>query len=701
MTDENSENNQLVEWFNSSCRNVLDGGLRLAFILCGTKNWGLSVAESLLSQVEAKSVLVVSETIAGAIDPAKARTQLGRESDAILFDAIDVFDADGFGAVSGTLRGGGLFIVLIPPENEWVTNPVSRFRQRALTLFQHHQAVCFLQQDEPLPRIRLKLQHQRRLCDWPEPYRTSEQQQVVKAIIENAFSAKPVPLVLTSDRGRGKSSALGLAAGYLLEKGVNNIIVTAPRLTSSEPVFRHAQQVIPAAETDRGALVYNEHVLRFMAPDVLLEENPETDLLLVDEAAAIPLPMLEQLLNHYPHVVFATTIHGYEGTGRGFVLKFNKILDSFNPHWQQLSMHTPVRWEEDDPVEQWVDQLLCLDAELPDVPAIQQIELDHCTVNQLDRDELINNEEKLSSLFALLVYAHYRTQPSDLKHMLDDSKVRIYTLEQNKNILAALLVNEEGGFDKELSSLIYKGQRRPEGHLLAQTLTFHAGAEFAATLKYARIMRIAVHPQLQGNGLGTYLLKAVMEQEQQQGVDAIGSSFGATVALLRFWQHTGFETVRMGFTRDHASGTHSAVVLRPFTIEGEKVFQETRKRFLQSLSDWLQEPLADLGDELKAFLGREEKVSEAGLSETDWQDINSYIATHRGYEACMSALHKLVEMVPAHLAELAEQDRAVIVARVCQRQNWAETVKRCGFSGKNEAQKSLKRAIAELVKKFK
>ncbi|MGD8525167.1 MAG: GNAT family N-acetyltransferase [Thioalkalispiraceae bacterium] len=691
---------KLASWFAAQCEASLIEGSRIATLLSGSKDWGQDVATSLVNLHGAQRVLVVSADIPGSLAPAKARTQLGNEYDVILFDAHPGFDPEAFGAISGTLCAGGLFILLLPELPSWSEYRYNRFLQRAIRLSKKHQAVFFIEQDQPLPAIVNieSIGSVKQAC--PAPFRTAEQQQVVLAIEENANQQQPAPLVITSDRGRGKSSALGLAAGGLLGKGFPRIIVTAPRLATTEPVFRHAQQVLPDAESARSRLTYRHSQLEFFAPDNLLEQQPQADLLMVDEAAAIPLPMLEQLLHCYPHIVLATTTHGYEGTGRGFALKFNKILDAFNANWQSLKMRTPIRWKENDPVEHWVDRLLCLDAELDEVDATSVAQPGACQVYKIDREQLASDESMLSSLFALLVYAHYRTQPSDLLHLLDDPGVRIYTLQQGDKMIAALLVNQEGGFDEKLASEIYRGERRPSGHLLAQTLTFHAGCQPAATLNYARIMRIAVHPQLQGSGYGSCLLNQVVQREQQQGVDAIGTSFGATPELLRFWQHAGFALVRMGFTRDHASGTHSAVMLKPFSPAGQRVFEESRQRFLRSLPDWLVEPLHDLPEEMRNALKNLQQPVSRELSKADWQDIESFIETHRGYETCMGALRRLLEPNQGELGILTEPERSVVEARILQRQGWAETVKNSGVSGKAAAIRLLRTAIGKIVEKI-
>ena len=51
----------------------------------------------------------------------------------------------------------------------------------------------------------------------------------------------------------------------------------------------------------------------------------QAELVVIDEAAAIPLPLVKQLLG--PYLVFmASTINGYEGTGRSLSLKLLEQL---------------------------------------------------------------------------------------------------------------------------------------------------------------------------------------------------------------------------------------------------------------------------------------------------------------------------------------------------------------------------------------
>ncbi|MCC7517220.1 MAG: tRNA(Met) cytidine acetyltransferase, partial [Pseudomonadales bacterium] len=120
----------------------------------------------------------------------------------------------------------------------------------------------------------------------------------------------------------------------------------------------------------------------------------------------------------------------------------------------------------------------------------------------------------------------------------------------------------EGQLDEAIAQEIVAGRRRPRGHLLVQSLAIHLRHEVFLRQRVARVVRIAVHTQYQGRGLGSQLLQAVVDRLRGRGVNAVGSSFSASAEVLHFWQKNGFELLRVGYRRHAASAEPSALVLR-------------------------------------------------------------------------------------------------------------------------------------------
>jgi hypothetical protein len=50
--------------------------------------------------------------------------------------------------------------------------------------------------------------------------------------------------------------------------------------------------------------------------------------------------VLSALLPYFPRILMTTTVQGYEGTGRGFLLKFCATL----PQWRAFTLDDPLRW---------------------------------------------------------------------------------------------------------------------------------------------------------------------------------------------------------------------------------------------------------------------------------------------------------------------------------------------------------------------
>jgi tRNA(Met) cytidine acetyltransferase len=693
-------------------------GHRRALVLAGTADWGRGCACKILAHLGVSTPLWLADTTGTAN---LARKWLGREVDVLVIDAHNGLDPDALGAAAGSLRAGGLLLVLCPPLADWPQQPdpqlvrisvypwrpeqlSNRFIRRLARLLQRSPDAMLVEQSRPIPPDVDTASASALSPQSPTDrlWRTQDQRRAIEAVLRVARGHRRRPLVVTSDRGRGKSAAFGIAAAQLLMEGCKPVLVTGPRLDAVQPLFRHAAALLPDASVGSGWIEWRGRRIEFHAPDALAQARTETRLLLVDEAAALPLPLLERLLSHYARIAFATTVHGYEGSGRGFSLKFPGVLDRRAPGWHALSLREPIRWAEDDPVERLVSRALLLDADISAGAGFGDTSPRACRIERIDRDALVDDESFLSELFGLLILAHYRTRPFDLRQLLDGPNLSVLTLRHRERLLGVALLAREGGLGPELAEGIWSGRRRVRGHLIPQSLAAHLGLREGVGLVGERVMRVAIHPQAQGRGLGTRLMEAVTEQARRSGADWLGASFGATPELLGFWRHSGLEPVRAGVTHEASSGAHSVLVLRGLTERGCHLQQAARKRFLDQLPHQLSGPLGELDPLLAAGLMRREDWDPAfaGPDDQDWLDLVAFVFGGRSYEDSHPAIWKLTRLGLSNSranAVSCAQQAALLAAVVLMKHPWERLAQTFELTGRRACLKALRQALRPLV----
>ncbi len=516
---------------------------------------------------------------------AKQKQQwLGTECDLLVVDARDAVDWDLVAASSGCLKAGGLWLFVTNEPGLWrqQPNPAAKrvlpypldaavytglFKQFWLEQLQDAQ---WLQLIEGLPAVIPVLPEVITTAQAELPYRTAEQHQAVAAIHKVVTGHRRRPLVLTAHRGRGKSGALGLAAAQLAQQGKTDILLTGPSPVAVQTAFLIAAGLLNQSYQQGQNQLLNG-AIRFVPVDVLLVEKQQNTVILADEAAAIPTPQLQQLTDLYSRLVFATTEHGYEGTGRGFQLRFQSYLQQHCPGFQKLHLHQPIRYQANDPLEQLIFRGFLLEQTDSVITAPLQPKVSSYPIK-----DLLLQPQKLQQIFSLLSLAHYQTDVMDLWALLDNPTLKLYTLEQDQRVLACALISFEGELDAELTVAVAHGKRRVQGHLLAQSLAFHCLQPELATQKMARIQRIVVNPSLQMQGLGSQLLNFVLQDLQSQQY-LVGTSFGATLALAKFWQKAGFYPVKLSHQHEQASNEASVLMLY-----GEQ-FQYLQQQFSRQL----------------------------------------------------------------------------------------------------------------------
>ncbi|GAB9469473.1 N-acetyltransferase 10 [Globisporangium polare] len=429
--------------------------------------------------------------------------------------------------------------------------------------------------------------------------RTLDQAKAILTFVE-AISEKTLrsTVALTASRGRGKSAALGMSLAAAVAYGYSNIFVTAPSPENLNTVFdfifkgfdalkykEHLDyEIIQSTNPEfNNAIVrvniFREHrqTIQYIQPNHH-EKLAQAELLAIDEAAAIPLPVVKKLLG--PYLVFmSSTINGYEGTGRSLSLKLIQKLREqqgsagdaaahaasgihgdnkqrkgerklHEERWQaastaahaaasgattgrvlrEVTLSIPIRYALNDPVEKWLNDLLCLDA----TSASHRIVAGtphpkDCELYYVNRDSLFSyhklSESFLQRIMSLYVSSHYKNQPNDLQLLSDAPAHHIFALlgpaaesqgnaGQLPDVLCVVQVALEGEISKEsVKAQLARGQRA-SGDLIPWTVSQQFQDSEFASLSGARVVRIATHPDVTGMGYGSRAVELLSKYYQ-------------------------------------------------------------------------------------------------------------------------------------------------------------------------------------------
>ena len=570
-----------------------------------------SLSECITSRQRLSNIVRLPDLHSNSDRADQINALLGSEFKCILFDANDAFDERLFAACAGTIIGGGILVLQTPSLDQWgefgsASDNTSNFLFRiARKIAEHHTHVLFnsdshvdrnsdnaalliasteettntpltvLQTSDPESQSQSQFQSQPQPQSLPSlktPSRSgqltntaesewqAEQAQLVDQLVDNLLHNSDSTVVVQADRGRGKSALIGLAVRRLratTSLSDINITMTASRQSACRVLLRHAHNT-DASDTDEKV-----QSIRFVPVDIALKM--QHDLLIVEEAGNIPIPVLVQMTQSSNRIVFATTVQGYEGAGRGFALRFAKQLNTIRPGWLKLQPTHPIRWSANDPLEAFVNDAFLLKSSLnPDVTR-KSLTAQNAVVNQVSKQTLSTNDSVLDEIYALLIQAHYQTTPADLRNLIDKEQLLVFAQHTNHVLTGAALVALEGGIAPGLHDDIMSKERRLPDQLLPQLLAQSAAEKSVLNLNFSRIVRIAVHPQLQRRGYGTALFKAIREQLRPLNT-TLGTSFGADSESVSFWLKLGLTPIHYGYKVNARSGVRSACLM----LDGEQ-----------------------------------------------------------------------------------------------------------------------------------
>lgn len=586
-------------------------GIRSLLVLSGEEGWCFDHALKLRDALPGDWLWISPQPDAeNHCSPSALQTLLGREFRHAVFDARHGFDAAAFAALSGTLKAGSWLVLLLPVWEEWENQPdadslrwsdcpdpiaTPHFVQHLKRVLTADNDAILWRQNQPF-----SLAHFTPRTDWhpatgaPQP----EQQQLLQQLL----AMPPGVAAVTAARGRGKSAL----AGQLISRIAGSAIVTAPAKAATDVLAQFAGEKF-----------------RFIAPDALLASDEQADWLVVDEAAAIPAPLLHQLVSRFPRTLLTTTVQGYEGTGRGFLLKFCARF----PHLHRFELQQPIRWAQGCPLEKMVSEALVFDDE-----NFTHTPQGNIVISAFEQTLWRSEPETPLKVYQLLSGAHYRTSPLDLRRMMDAPGQHFLQAAGENEIAGALWLVDEGGLSQQLSQAVWAGFRRPRGNLVAQSLAAHGSNPLAATLRGRRVSRIAVHPARQREGTGQQLIAGALQYTRD--LDYLSVSFGYTGELWRFWHRCGFVLVRMGNHREASSGCYTAMALLPMSNAGKQLAEREHyrlRRDAQALAKWNGETLPV------------DPLNDAVLSDDDWLELAGFAFAHRPLLTSLGCLLRLLQ----------------------------------------------------------
>ena len=393
----------------------------------------------------------------------------------------------------------------------------------------------------------------------------------VEAITEKTLRST---VTLTAARGRGKSAALGVAVAAAIAHGYSNIFITSPSPENLKTLFEfifkgfdalgyqdhHDYTIMQSTNPDFNKAIVRVNIhrqhrqtIQYIQPQDAYTLG-QAELLVIDEAAAIPLPLVRKLMG--PYLVFmASTINGYEGTGRSLSLKLIQQLreqsrskgsngsdhvidrstgkeskDGTEPSiagrtLREITLSEPIRYARGDGVEKWMNKVLCLDATLPRSNLNTQgcPHPSQCQLLHVNRDTLFSfnkaSEKFLQKMMALYVASHYKNSPNDLQLMSDAPAHQLFVLvppvDESANVLPEPLVVIQVALEGQISreSVLNSLSRgiRAGGDLIPWIVSQQFQDENFAGLSGARVVRIATNPEYINMGYGSRALELLVD----------------------------------------------------------------------------------------------------------------------------------------------------------------------------------------------
>ena len=708
---------------------------RRVLVLAGTRKQTYETTHAVLEAlpVGIRDTVVLSREASWAcetIEPERSAEIMGRTVDLLVLDLHDATIPNAIGRATGAVNGGGILVLLCPDLEAWASqrdafdemlvvaphvleDVTGHFKRTLVETLLSHPGIGIIDVDADERTTSGVTEAPERgppsrsfgpppIHAFPDAaYRSCQSSDQVRilSVLEGLLD-QGQSVVVSAERGRGKSSVAGIAAASLLEHG-HQITVTAPEVEHVHTLLERAEAVLEVMgheperrDTRYPVIATSAGEIRYCPPEDILDPQG-VDVLLIDEAAGIPVPTLESFLA-CDRIAFFSTLFGYEGSGQGFATRFLDRLAASRHHVETHDMTTPIRYAANDPIESWLNRALLLDARAVDDRAIETATTSSVRYHRWDAEELPDHPHVLRQMIGLLATAHYRTEPNDVARILDAPNLEVATLDHEGSVVAVALLAREGGLTSAERDRAYRGDRL-RGNMLPDIFINEFRDPEPAGRAGVRIVRIATHEALRRRGLGSQLL-ADMREDIGDACAWIGAGFGLTAELVKFWQENEFVPIFIGERRNRASGAHSVVML-------DGTDPDLRDRYSASLPARLRGSLSDAHRDLDpgavlAVFHAIESNTALTISSASWRGLVAASFGPGRYDLDPEPARRLVVhhlVTGTHRELLTDRQAYLLIRKILQGHPWDRVTDDMAYPSIGQTRRAVGEALQPLV----
>jgi tRNA(Met) cytidine acetyltransferase len=601
--------------------------------------------------------------------PLDLKKVLGREYDIAVIALDDLIRPNVIAGVAGTVKGGGILSIILSRNSLARTKNFKKYFMTSICRAENVLWLDLVNDEVKCSKVAFRTPPKRRIPNLipgvPEVIArmviTSDQAKALKAILD-LMKGKWRSLLIYGDRGRGKSYIIGLALATGIKfRLVGRVTLTAPDPWNVQVLMKGVLDGLKALEISRIKISRNRSgaIMRVSGPWFKLSyESPESleasPLVIIDEAAAVGIARVRRISWKAPQIVASTTVHGYEGSGRAMLHLVEEVMPR---PFEKVEMKEPIRYPPDDPLEKWTYEVFHLRPEPR--PLKNFTEINKVRYRLINKEEMSSDLSLASKIMELLALAHYRNEPDDLLILLDAENHTVHILEDEKsNVVAAADVAVE---TEDLEEPAKIGLSKLYNYTTCRGL------------KAARVVRIAVHPDLQRRGLGSLLLRKIEAWAREEGADVVLSIFSRH-EVLGFWFKNGYKPFYISPRYNKVTGEKNIAVAKGITSKGIKAVSEASKELrlrllLSSFSiyrDLAAEKVVEIIDHSEKF---KEDIIYLKPSESSGRRLKLYLEGILDYEQVSDIVYVIISrcLLTKNLSELLNRREAIaVVARVLQ-----------------------------------